>query len=190
MHQILLKRIVMRKKLRLIIAVMVMFLMSIGSNAQNSKALYQCNFDCISCKDKVMKNIPYEKGVKNVDVDYENKLVIIEYKTNKNTVLDLQKALVKLGYHTQYLGIPTSFSVNGNCDMCKKKIETAAKSIKGVVIASWSATKKELLIALNDESIDLKTVHQIVANAGYDTGLIKADDAVYEKLHTCCKYER
>lgn len=165
-------------------------IISLGAVAQNQTAMYQCNFDCPSCKDKVMKNIPYEKGVKAVDVDYENKLVTIEFKSSKNSALGLQKALVELGYQTQLLGSPITIGVKGNCDMCKKKIETAAKSIDAVNYATWDAIKKELTIVLTSDSTNISQIHQAIALSGYDTDLIKADDDTYNSLHSCCKYER
>jgi hypothetical protein len=33
-------------------------------------------------------------------------------------------------------------------------------------------------------------VHQLIASSGYDTDLQKGDDAAYENLHACCKYDR
>lgn len=158
--------------------------------AQNKKVMYQCNFDCPSCEDKVMKNIPYEKGVKAVNVFYGNNLVTVEFKESKNSATGIQEALVKLGYNTQIMGNPISFTVKGNCRMCKEKIEKAAKSVNGVSIALWNADKQELTITFNNNETELNKVHQAIADSGYDTELIKADDSVYEKLHHCCKYER
>ena len=33
-------------------------------------------------------------------------------------------------------------------------------------------------------------VAKAIAKAGHDTGSVKADDAVYDKLHGCCNYQR
>ncbi len=170
--------------------IVIALLLSIGATAQNQKATFQCNFDCPSCKDKVMKNIPYEKGVKAVEVDYDKKLVTIEFKESKNTINGIQKALVELGYQTQLIGIPQTFAVKGNCDMCKKKIETAAKSIKGVNEANWQVDTKQLTIILNTDSINIQQIHKAIAKAGYNTELVKADEASYNSLHECCKFEK
>ncbi|MBN2167025.1 MAG: cation transporter [Marinilabiliaceae bacterium] len=179
----------MEKKVRLFVIVTAL-LMSVVSMAQNKKAVYQCSIDCVSCKEKIMKNIPYEKGVKAVDVDIDSKMVTIEYKTDKNTVVNLQKALVKLGYQTHFLGTPIVIGVRGNCDMCKNNIENVAKSVQGVTFALWNVDKKELTVLLNSESIDVNLIHNAIAKVGYDTDKVKADDAVYAKLPECCKYDR
>lgn len=158
--------------------------------AQTETIIYQCNFDCPSCEEKVMKNIPYEKGVKAVEVDYNNKLVTVEFKEGKNTETGLQKALVGLGYHTQIMGKPITIGVKGNCGMCKEKIEKAAKTVSGVNIASWNADKQQLMIAFKSTGTNIDNIHKAIADAGYDTDKVKADDEVYNNLHHCCKYER
>jgi len=163
---------------------------AIQINAQIKTVIFQCNFDCPSCETKVMKNIPYEKGIKDVKADYEQKLVTVEFKESKNSVEDIQNALIKLGYNTDFKGVPNSFDVSGNCGMCKEKIETAALSVEGVNIASWDANNKTVTVVINDSKANLEDIHKAIADVGYDTDQIKAKDEVYEGLHECCKYDR
>jgi copper chaperone CopZ len=59
---------------------------------------YSCEIDCHSCKDKIMKNIPYEKGVKKVVVDMDKKKVTVAFREDKNTTEEIEKAIEKLGY--------------------------------------------------------------------------------------------
>ncbi len=102
-------------------------IVALNVNGQESsgvkKVTYECNFDCPSCEDKVMKNIPYEKGVKAVEVKYDEKLVVVEYKTSKNTDEGIKQALEKLGYEVTLPNEAHSFNVKGNCGMCKTKID-------------------------------------------------------------------
>ncbi len=65
------------------------------------KVTYECNFDCHKCKEKVMKNIPYEKGVKQVVVDIPNKIVTISFRKDKNTIEGIKKALKNLDYEVK-----------------------------------------------------------------------------------------
>lgn len=62
---------------------------------------YECSVDCHACKEKIMNNITYEKGVKYVNVDLETKIVTVKFREDKNTKEDLKKALEKLGYETK-----------------------------------------------------------------------------------------
>ncbi len=80
--------------------------------------------------------------------------------------------------------------VKGNCEMCKKRIEKAALSVKGVRSASWSTDEKKLDIYLNPKKTNLDAVEKAVAKTGHDTQNIKAEDNNYKNLHSCCQYER
>ena len=65
------------------------------------KVTYTCTVDCHSCEEKIMKNIPYEKGVKKVEVDIEKQLVTVSFRKDKNTTEGIEKALEKLGYQAE-----------------------------------------------------------------------------------------
>ncbi len=82
-----------------------------------------------------------------------------------------------------------TFKVAGECGMCKKKIEKAAKSA-GASYAVWNADSKELTIKYNSSSSNAAKIQQAIAAVGYDTPDYKTTDEAYEKLDECCKYER
>ncbi len=79
--------------------------------------------------------------------------------------------------------------VSGNCGMCKKKIETAAKDA-GATAADWNADKKTLTVTYISTSTNAAKIQEAVAATGYDTRDVRATDETYNKLHGCCKYER
>lgn len=81
-------------------------------------------------------------------------------------------------------------AVKGNCEMCKKRIEKAALSVKGVRSASWSTDEKKLDLYLNPKKTNLEEVEKAVAKTGHDTQRIKATEENYKNLHSCCQYER
>ena len=81
------------------------------------------------------------------------------------------------------------FTVSGECGMCKNKIEAAAKNA-GASYALWNETSKELTVKYKSTSSNTAKIQQSIATTGYDTPNFKATDAAYEKLHSCCKYER
>ncbi|SDC38801.1 heavy-metal-associated domain-containing protein [Niabella drilacis] len=80
-------------------------------------------------------------------------------------------------------------SVSGNCGMCKKTIEKAAKTA-GAKEAVWDIPTKELLVKYDAKKTSSNKIQNAVADAGYDTRDVKGRDAAYEKLHACCQYER
>jgi hypothetical protein len=82
----------------------------------------------------------------------------------------------------------TTFTVSGNCGMCKSRIENAAKEA-GATEAKWDVEAQLLTVKVGAKSSVL-AIQQKVAAVGHDNAGAKAPDAVYDKLHGCCKYDR
>ncbi len=80
--------------------------------------------------------------------------------------------------------------VAGNCEMCEKRIEKAAFSVKGVKSAEWHADHKDIHLIIDENKCSKEDVAKAIASVGHDTQFVKAEDALYEKLHGCCLYER
>lgn len=78
--------------------------------------------------------------------------------------------------------------VNGNCNMCRKKIEKAAKSVSGVDDASWDKKAKKLTIEFDDAVTNKDKVVAAVLKAGYDADGKMATDEAYNTLPDCCRY--
>ena len=107
----------------------------------------------------------------------------------------MRKALLILG--VLFMGV-TSFAQNKNakatievdgvCEMCKERIETASIQAKGVKMATWNVETHQLDLIYNDTKTDLTKIQQSIADSGHDTQNIKAKDEVYNNIDACCKY--
>jgi len=82
------------------------------------------------------------------------------------------------------------FTVSGNCDLCKERIEKTAKSIKGVKSAVWDSKTQHIQVEYDSMKTDLNIIQKAIANAGHDTEKYKADDKTYESLPACCHYRK
>lgn len=80
--------------------------------------------------------------------------------------------------------------VNGNCDMCKKRIEKAALSVKGVKSATWHIDHQDLHLIFDENKCTVEQVCEAIAAIGHDTDKVKATEEAYESLHSCCKFEK
>jgi len=78
--------------------------------------------------------------------------------------------------------------VSGNCEMCKDRIETAAKSVAGVSLADWSIDKKMLHVEFDGKKTNSDAIQKAIAAVGHDTEKYKAPDDVYKALPDCCLY--
>lgn len=79
------------------------------------------------------------------------------------------------------------FKVEGTCDMCKTRIETAL-DVKGVKFAEWNVDSKMVTVVFRPDKVTEAQLHQILADIGHDTDQKVATDEVYNELHGCCKY--
>jgi copper chaperone CopZ len=82
-----------------------------------------------------------------------------------------------------------TLNVSGNCDMCKARIEKAAK-IEGVSKADWDTKSKILSVTFDPAKTNMDLIGKKIAAVGHDNGKVKADDKAYSALPGCCKYER
>lgn len=80
-----------------------------------------------------------------------------------------------------------TIKVSGNCDMCKARIEKAAK-LDGVTKAEWSKKDKTLTATFDPAKTNMNEIGKKVAAVGHDNEKAKASDAVYSKLPSCCLY--
>ncbi len=87
----------------LLVMVLAFAFLTVEAKDKNKviEVTYECSVDCHACKEKIMNNITYEKGVKFVNVDLDTKLVTVKYREDKNTKDDIKKAIEKLGYETK-----------------------------------------------------------------------------------------
>ncbi|WP_165045617.1 heavy-metal-associated domain-containing protein [Dysgonomonas sp. ZJ709] len=80
--------------------------------------------------------------------------------------------------------------VQGNCPMCKTRIENAAKEISGVSSANWDQNTKQLHLSFDESDTSVEMISKAIAKAGHDTDKYEADIATYAALPNCCKYRK
>ena len=83
----------------LIVWMALLPLMAFAANKQT--VVLSCNLHCQGCCDKIMKNIAFEKGVKDLVCDLENKTVTVTFDADKTDVPTLLKAFEKIGKPAQ-----------------------------------------------------------------------------------------
>ena len=108
-----------------------------------------------------------------------------ETTTDVNTTVMVKKTAAVAGANET-----AQFQVWGNCGMCKKTIEKAAKGVSGVESAAWNVDTHQFNVVFDPAKTNVKQVHQAIAEAGYDTDMVRGNDTAYNNLHGCCQYER
>ena len=85
----------MKRLLIILLALMPLTVVIAKPNKQ--VVVLSCDLHCQGCCDKIMKNIAFEKGVKDLVCDLPSKTVTVTYDTNKTDVEKLLDAFRKIG---------------------------------------------------------------------------------------------
>lgn len=86
-----------------------------------------------------------------------------------------------------------SLIVQGNCEMCQSRIETAALSLEGVTYALWNKNTKQLEYQTSNKVTSKEIAQKIankIADVGHDNALAKSAEATYRNLPPCCTYRK
>ncbi|HRO43748.1 MAG TPA: copper chaperone [Flavipsychrobacter sp.] len=80
------------------------------------------------------------------------------------------------------------FKVEGNCGMCKKRIEEAA-FVKGVKRAEWDKQSHELTVIYRPSKTNTDAIATSIAKAGHSSEKMEAPEKNYKNLPECCQYK-
>jgi len=75
------------------------------------------------------------------------------------------------------------------CKMCKKTIETALSSEKGVKKSELDVNSKIVTVTYNPKETTPEKIRKAIADSGYDADEVPANPKAYKKLANCCKKE-
>lgn len=104
-------------------------------------------------------------------------------------IIFMMIAMMAMTFAVQAKTVKTSFKVNGVCDqLCKPRIQNAAKGVRGVLSASWNSKTKVCKVVFDDRKTSKEKIERAITAAGHDAGKFKATDAAYNKLPGCCRY--
>lgn len=67
------------------------------ANPKKATVVFNVEIDCQGCIDKIMKNIAFEKGVRDLRISQEEQQVTVVYNPQKTTVEALKAAFAKIG---------------------------------------------------------------------------------------------
>jgi copper chaperone CopZ len=66
---------------------------------------FTTSIDCQDCVNKIMTNLPQEKGIKDVKCDLKTKEVTVSYNKEKNNPAEIRKSIEKLGYTAKQVSV-------------------------------------------------------------------------------------
>lgn len=105
----------------IVIFLSIVLVAAMPTMAQNKKEeiKIKTSAQCGQCKDRIERAMAYEKGVVSSDLNLEDKVLTVVYKTGKTTPEKIRKALNELGYDAdETLAVLTAYDKLPPC--CKK----------------------------------------------------------------------
>jgi len=82
---------------RIVICMFALLPMMLFAKTDKQVVVLTCELHCQGCCDKIMKNIAFEKGVKDLVCDLNGQTVTVTYDANKTDVPTLLNAFAKIG---------------------------------------------------------------------------------------------
>jgi len=70
-------------------------------NKTTETVKYITSIDCDNCVNKIMTNLPHDKGIKDVKCDLPSKTVTVTFRKDKNDPEKIKRAIEKLGFTAQ-----------------------------------------------------------------------------------------
>ena len=92
----------------LLLSPFVISLSPLSAKTVKQVVVLSCDLHCQGCCDKIMKNIAYEKGVKDLVCDLKTKTVTVTFDAAKTDVETLLKAFEKIGKPATVKALPAA----------------------------------------------------------------------------------
>ena len=92
-------------QLRLVLLMALLFgaLTTVEAKPDKKVVTFSVEIDCENCKQKIERNLAYEKGILNLEASVKKNTVIVTYDAAKTNVEKLTEAFKKLGYEAKVL---------------------------------------------------------------------------------------
>lgn len=89
------------KKILVLFMAMLPLIGTYAAKTDRETVVLSCELHCQGCCDKVMKNIAFEKGVKDIICDLKTKTVTVTFDNRKTDVPTLLQAFKRIGKPAQ-----------------------------------------------------------------------------------------
>jgi copper chaperone CopZ len=88
-----------KRVLLIMLVIVIPAILTAQEKDKNTETVkFKTSIFCNNCVNKIMTNLPQEKGVKDVKCDLGTKEVSVTYQKDKNNPAEIKKAIEKLGY--------------------------------------------------------------------------------------------
>lgn len=109
----------MKKALSIVVIISLLIASTAYAQKSTEEIKIKTSAQCEMCKDRIEKAMAYEKGVVSSDLNLEDKVLTVTFKSGKTTPEKIRKAVNAVGYDAdETLAEPKAYSELPAC--CKK----------------------------------------------------------------------
>ncbi len=96
-------------------------------------------------------------------------------------------AVVSLVACTSKPNAHADFSVRGNCEMCKERIDKTVLALTGVTAANWNLETGVMAVDYDSTKTSPTVIEKVVAAVGHSTTNFPMNSVAHDKLPKCCQ---
>ena len=127
---------------------------------------------CATCAGAVEQGLSQLPGVSRAQVNLASEKATVDYDPSQVTEKDLVRAVEDAGYGVAVN--EAAFDITGmTCATCAQNVESALRSVDGVVSASVNLASERAYVRYNPEAVTISGLKKAVRDAGY--GAVEAD---------------
>jgi periplasmic mercuric ion binding protein len=101
---------------------LLFFIANIGFAGDNPQIVkIKTSAVCGMCKRKIEKNLVFEKGIEDVNLDIPSKIVTVKFNSKKTSIAEIKKIIANTGYDAdEVTSNPEAYEKLSSC--CKKDL--------------------------------------------------------------------
>jgi periplasmic mercuric ion binding protein len=100
----------------------LLFVANLGFAGDNPQVVkIKTSAVCGMCKRKIEKNLAYEKGIEDVNLDIPSKILTVKFNSKKTSITEIKKIIANTGYDAdEVVSEPAAYEKLSSC--CKKDL--------------------------------------------------------------------
>lgn len=106
---------------KVLLAALAFAAVCLGKDIKTVVLKTQPEMHCMGCEKKIKDNIRFEKGIKSITTNLDNKTIIIEYDAEKTNVQNIIDGFKKINYEASEVKAEVSKQVDAETGATKKE---------------------------------------------------------------------
>ena len=134
---------------------------------------------CGNCEKRIKENLRFEKGIKDIVTNLDDKTVPIKYDADKTTTGKIVDAFAQIDYADEEVGntagnageVAVFKAEQMSCGGCAAKVKRTLTAVEGVDSVSVDLPTKAVRVEFNPSKVNVDGIKAAFATIGYNVSL-------------------